>query len=162
MRSTNLYATAAGMVALTVASAAYSATARSPAILRAGPGTAWGAIGSVPAGADVEVLSCNPGWRHSWCQVRYGSTTGWVNAPALGTSGSQVVIAPVVTTDAANLRASPSLFSSVIEVIPGGENVDVLHCKNGIGRGWCHVAYNGTTGFVRGGLLTRQGSVIPR
>ena len=145
-----LAAATVGLVAFLVQDIAQAATAQSPAVLRSGPGTSWRKIGQIPAGADVEVLSCNPGWRHSWCQIRFGSKTGWVNAPALGTSGSQVVVAPVVTTDAASLKRRASMFSSVITVIPGGKKVDVLRCRSGLGRGWCRVSYQGKTGFVRG------------
>ncbi|HYA80479.1 MAG TPA: SH3 domain-containing protein [Methylocystis sp.] len=155
-------AATAGLFAFLVTGAALAETWQSPAVLRSGPGTKWRAISAIPAGADVEVLNCGEGWRHSWCQVRYGSLTGWVNAPALGTAGPNVVVAPVVTTDAANLRERASLLSSVVEVIPGGETIDVLRCKNGIGNGWCYVSYKGKAGFVRGGLLARQGSVIPQ
>lgn len=151
-----------GLVAFLLMDVAQATPAQSPATLRSGPGTSWRAIGKIPAGADVEVLNCNEGWTHSWCQVRYGSKTGWVNAPVLGTSRSEVVIAPVVTTDAASLKKRASMFSSVIATIPGGEKVDVLRCPNGLGKGWCRISYNGKTGFVRGGLLTRKGSVIPR
>lgn len=157
-----LAAATVGLVVFLVQDIAQAATAQSPATLRSGPGTSWRRIGQIPAGSDVQVLSCNPGWRHSWCQIRYGSKTGWVNAPALGTSGSQVIVAPVVTTDAASLKRRASMFSSVIQVIPGGKKVDVLRCRSGLGRGWCRVSYQGKTGFVRGGLLTRQRSVIPR
>jgi uncharacterized protein YraI len=157
-----LIAATVGLVAFLVQDIAQAATAQSPAALRSGPGMSWKKIGQIPAGADVEVLSCNEGWTHSWCQVRYGSKTGWVNAPVLGTSRSEVVIAPVVTTNAASLKKRASMFSSVIETIPGGEKVDVLGCPHGLGSGWCHVSYNGKTGFVRGGLLKRQGSVVPQ
>lgn len=157
-----LAATAFGFVALLGLDIAQATPAQSPATLRSGPGSGWKKVGKIPAGADVQVLSCNEGWRHSWCQVRYGSKTGWVNAPVLGTSRSKVVIAPVVTTDAASLKKRASIFSSVIQVIPGGKRVDVLRCPSGIGKGWCHVSYKGKTGYVRGGLLSRKGSVIPQ
>lgn len=151
-----------GLVAFLVVNVAHATPAQSPATLRSGPGMSWKKIGKIPAGADVQVLNCNEGWRHSWCQVRYGSKTGWVNAPVLGTSRSDVVIAPVVTTDAASLKKRASMFSSVIATIPAGASVDLLRCPKGIGSGWCHVSYNGKTGYVRGGLLTRKGSVIPQ
>ncbi|MGD9658037.1 MAG: SH3 domain-containing protein [Methylocystis sp.] len=151
-----------GLVAFLVQDIAQATTAQSPATLRSGPGMSWRKIGRIPAGANVQLLSCRPGWRNTWCQVRYGSRTGWVNGPVLGTSGSKVVIASVVTTAAVSLKKRPSMFSSVIKVIPGGGRVDVLSCPNGLGSGWCRVSYHGRTGFVRGGLLTRQGSVIPR
>jgi uncharacterized protein YraI len=157
-----LAAATAGLVVFLALDAAQAATAQSPATLRSGPGTAWRSIGKIPAGAEVRVLNCGEGWRHSWCRVRYGSMKGWVNAPALGTAGSNVIIAPVVTTDAASLKRKASLFSSTLKIIPGGEKVDVLRCPNGIGNGWCRISYKGKTGFVRGGLLSRKGSVIPR
>jgi len=164
MRTRSLLVLGAALVALVgVQGAAHAAAVMSPANVRSGPGVGGPVVGSIPAGTDVEVLNCNEGWRHSWCQVRVGDQTGYVNASVLGASGrSNVVIAQVVTTDAANLRTRASLFSSVIDVIPGGEIVDVLRCRSGLGSGWCHVAYGGKTGYVRGGLLTRQGAIIPQ
>lgn len=163
MRMTSIYAAAiVGVAAFTASGAAYSAKTQSPTTLRSGPGMAWRAIGEVPAGANVKVKNCYSGWHHSWCQVRYGSKTGYVNGPALAVYGSHVRVAPVVTNDAANLQSRPSLFSSTMGVIPGGKTVDLIHCKSGIGSGWCKVAYKGKTGFIRGGLLARQGSSIPR
>jgi uncharacterized protein YraI len=164
MRTRSLLVLGAALLALVgVQGAAHAAAVMSPANVRTGPGTSWPVVGSIPAGTDVQVLNCNEGWRHSWCQVRFGDQTGYVNASVLAASGrSNVVVAPVVTTDAANLRTRASLFSSVIEVIPGGETVNVLRCRSGLGNGWCHVAYGGRTGYVRGGLLSRQGSIIPQ
>ncbi len=158
----HFFAAVVGLATFTAAGAAYSTTAQSPTVMRSGPGAAWRAIGNVPAGANVKVLNCYAGWHHSWCQVRYGSKTGYVNGPALAIHGSHVRVASVVTNNAADLQSRPSLFSSTIRVIPGGKTVDLIHCKSGIGSGWCKVAYKGKTGFVRGGLLARQGSVIPR
>jgi uncharacterized protein YraI len=157
MRKENLSVLGALTLALAVASSAANANPiTSPANVRSGPGTAWPVISVAPAGAEVDVLTCGTGWNHRWCQVDYGGMKGYVNAAALAGVGANVVIAPVVTTDLANLRTRPSLFSSVVEVIPGGETVNVLHCRSGMGRGWCHVAYEDKTGYVRGGLLHRQ------
>ncbi len=163
MRTRNLYGLGAlSLAVFTFSSMAYSAPVTSPANVRSGPGSGWPVIAAIPAGTDVTVVNCGEGWRHSWCQIEYGSVKGYVNGAVLAAAGQNVVVAPVVTTDAVNLRASANLFSPVIDVIPGGEPVNVLHCRSGWGRGWCHVAYEEKTGYVRGGLLERQGAVIPQ
>ena len=157
-----LAAATVGLVVFLVQDIAQAATAQSPATLRSGPGTSWRKIGQIPAGSDVQVLSCNPGWRHSWCQIRYRFEDGVGErscARDVRIAGHRCASRD---NDAASLKRRASMFSSVIEVIPGGKKVDVLRCRNGLGRGWCHVSYQGKTGFVRGGLLTRQRSVIPR
>ena len=43
--------------------------------LRAGPGTGHRLITTIPAGASVEVISCE-----RWCELRYGENTGWATA----------------------------------------------------------------------------------
>ena len=43
--------------------------------LRDGPGTGNAVIVTIPAGASVEVLSCE-----GWCQLRYGEYTGWASS----------------------------------------------------------------------------------
>lgn len=160
MRATRLCLTGVvAAAALAASTIAYSAAAISPAQLRAGPGKAWPVKATISAGTMVTVLNCGPGWRNAWCHVRVGGAKGYISSAALAPSGEKnVIIAPVVTTNAANLRGSPSLFSSVKAVIPGGETVNVIRCKTGLGRGWCRVGYENKIGYVRGGLLTRRGA----
>jgi uncharacterized membrane protein YgcG len=42
--------------------------------LREGPGTGHRVITIIPAGASVEVISCE-----RWCELRYGGSTGWAS-----------------------------------------------------------------------------------
>jgi uncharacterized protein YraI len=67
-----------------------------------------------------------------------------------------VDVAGVATKDATALNAPPRIFSRVIGTIPAGDTVNVLHCRSGLGSGWCKVAYGGGVGYVRGGLLARN------
>lgn len=47
--------------------------------LRAGPGTQYAIVGSVPEGAGVDTLTC----AGSWCRIRYEGDVGWVAAAYL-------------------------------------------------------------------------------
>jgi uncharacterized protein YraI len=160
MRTRVFHVVGAVLFAVIVCSgSAHSETQISPAKIRSGPGDAWPVVATLPAGAKVNVLNCVSGWSRGWCNVRYGTTKGYVRAGALGAFGSSVEVAPVVTNEITRLHASPSLFSSVVKVIPGGKTVDMIRCKSGWGRGWCEVTYDNKKGYVRGALLARQGSV---
>jgi len=132
----------------------------SPAKVRTGPGAEWPVIAEIGAGADVRVLGCYSGWEGGWCQVRYHKVKGYVDAGQLAPSGtSNVIVAPVVTTDHANLRQGPGTNWPSLAVIPASTPVDVAHCTQGWLFGWCKVTYEGQTGYVNSVLLQRQGAV---
>ncbi len=149
-------ASATVLMALALAVAANATEFASPVSVRSGPGAKWPVVATIPAGVDVQVLTCATGWKWRYCQVQAGDVKGWVKEVALARSGGQVDVAGVVTNDATALHKSPRIFSRVITTIPAGGEVNVLHCPNGLGSGWCKVAYGGAVGFVRGGLLTRN------
>lgn len=69
---------AAGIVASTLfaasAATAASGVATGDVNLRAGPGTGYAVITTIPAGAPLEIYGCS-----SWCQVSYGGTQGYVS-----------------------------------------------------------------------------------
>ncbi|WP_210260091.1 SH3 domain-containing protein [Hongsoonwoonella zoysiae] len=56
--------------------AAELATASSSVNLRAGPGTNYQVLTTVPAGASVTVYSCNSGY--SWCDIDFAGQRGYV------------------------------------------------------------------------------------
>ena len=153
MKTHTLWAAgAAALAALALCAAANGEEVASPVNVRSGPGTGWPVVATIPAGTDLQVLSCSTGWRWRWCQVQAGDVKGYVHQSVLGQSGGHVDVAGVVTRDATDLHRAPRLFSRVVTTIPAGAGVNVLHC----GSGWCRVAYAGAVGFVRRGLLARN------
>jgi uncharacterized protein YraI len=56
--------------------------------LRAGPGTGFGVLTSMPAGAPVNVLGCGP---EGWCRVMFAGFTGYAKATYLGMGGPGAV-----------------------------------------------------------------------
>jgi len=147
---------AMAVLALSFSLAANATEFASPVSVRSGPGAKWPVVATIPAGVDVQVLTCATGWKWRWCQVQAGDLKGWVKEVALARSGGHLDVAGVVTTDATALHKSPRIFSRVITTIPAGAEVNVLNCASGLGSGWCKVAYGGAVGFVRGGLLARN------
>lgn len=89
----------AGLVALpSIASAAYAVRAVNE---RAGPGTGYAVLATIPAGSYVAVHSC----ASSWCQVTWQGITGWVSARYIGAGGAvyaepayppAVIVAPTI------------------------------------------------------------------
>ena len=71
-----------------VGSLAFSAAQAAPGVatgdvnMRTGPGTSYGKITTIPAGAPVEVFDCP-----SWCQVAYAGREGWVSSNYIATGG---------------------------------------------------------------------------
>jgi uncharacterized protein YraI len=82
---------AAGVLALS-AGAAAAATVTNDLNLRSGPGTGYGVITSMPAGAYVDVLDCSG----SWCRVDWQGTVGYASASYLagGGGGGYAVVPP--------------------------------------------------------------------
>jgi len=149
-------ASVAALGGLALSAAANAAEVASPVNVRSGPGTNWPVVATIPAGTNVQILSCATGWRWRWCQVQAGDVKGYVHQAVLGVSRGHVDVAGVVTTDATALHRTPRIISRVIATIPAGATVNVLHCGSRLGSGWCKVAYGGAVGFVRGGLLARN------
>ncbi len=161
MRSKLLCALTATTLAVTVgAAAAHPRAVTDSANLRSGPGAGWPVIAIIPAEAQVNVLNCGPGWKRDWCHVRYENATGYVAAGALAPSGNTVIVAPLVTTDLANLRSGPGSKWGSVATIPPGTQVDSSGCIKGWLGSWCHVTYEGKTGYVHQSLLTRSGALF--
>lgn len=81
----------AGLLALSATAAtALPAVVRSDLNLRSGPGTEYGIVGSMPAGATVDVGSCTG----RWCVVAYGGEQGYAARSYLdmGAAGIPAVV----------------------------------------------------------------------
>jgi uncharacterized protein YraI len=71
---------------------AAAATVTNDLNLRAGPGTGYRVIGTLPAGAYVDVIGCGGGW----CRVNWGGAVGFASASYLaGGGGGYYAAAPV-------------------------------------------------------------------
>jgi uncharacterized protein YraI len=154
-----------GVAALTlclVSASAAAATFTSPVDLHKGPGESYRVIGQIPAGADVDFVDCGSGWNNNWCHVKYKGKDGYVVANSLAPSsgGNNVIVAPIVTTDAAYMRQGPGQKWSVVAVLIPNSEVNVQQCISGWLSGWCKVDFEGTTGWVHGSLLKRKGSLF--
>ena len=75
MRLTTAIAAAAFCVAVAPSALAAPGVAKGSVNLRAGPGTNYARIATIPAGARVNVLRCP-----RWCEVVYGGRRGWASA----------------------------------------------------------------------------------
>jgi uncharacterized protein YraI len=101
-----------GLLLLAGASAANAAVVTGDLNLRSGPGTGYGVIDTMPAGAYVDVLGCTG----SWCEVAFGGITGYASASYLGGGGGDayaeappVYVAPPVYSTRV-YRAPPPVF----------------------------------------------------
>ena len=61
--------------------------------VRQGPSTKYSIVGTIPHnGSGIIVNACNSisGFRYKWCQVRYGSVTGWAYAKYLADNNGRL------------------------------------------------------------------------
>lgn len=95
--------------ALTLAAAALlpaAAEAASPGLairtanLRAGPGTYYPVVVTVPAGARLTTFGCTA--NYSWCDVAWGPSRGWMAASMVQVfyAGRPVVVTPAIAAGA--------------------------------------------------------------
>ena len=67
---------AAAVLLLSVgAAAAPPAVSRQDLNIRSGPGTGYGVVGVIQAGATVDVVAC----QGSWCQIAFDGGSGYAN-----------------------------------------------------------------------------------
>jgi uncharacterized protein YraI len=113
--------------------------------LRSGAGTGYSVLLVMPDGARVELTGSSS---NGFAQVIYQGTTGWASSQWLSTGGSSGSTATVFD-GALNLRASASLGSAVLTVMPVGATVSLLgETSNGFSKvrfggveGWAYNAY---------------------
>lgn len=71
--------------------------------MRTGPGTQYGVITTIPAGAPIEVFGCQ-----SWCQVAYAGQQGYVSGSYVSTAYAPAPPpAPIVTAPPAYYAPAP-------------------------------------------------------
>lgn len=152
-----------GLTALSlylIGPSAFADTLASIATIHRGPGNSYPILGHIPVSADVDVVNCNAGWKNNWCHVKYQGIDGFVNANTLAPSGNNVIVAPIVTNNAAYVRSGPGQSYSVVGVLTPNSQVDVKKCTTSWLQGWCNVDFDGLQGWVHGSLLQRQGALM--
>lgn len=84
MRLASKLMTGAGVLALSTGfAAAAPAVVENDVNLRAGPGIEFPVVAAMPAGATVDVMTCEAGW----CQVAFNRTIGWASRAYMGLGG---------------------------------------------------------------------------
>jgi uncharacterized protein YraI len=83
------FALAAGVVVLSAGSAA-AAVVTNDLNLRSGPSTRYGVVDTMPAGAQVSILSCTG----SWCRVSWRGEVGYASRNYLSGSGYAAIGSP--------------------------------------------------------------------
>jgi uncharacterized protein YraI len=112
--------------------------------LRSGPGLGYSVILVMPGNASVTLLGESSG---GYVKVTYQGTTGWASSTYIQTGGSSSSgnSTATVIDGALNLRASASMSSSVLLVMPDGATVRL---NGDTANGYTSVTYNGTSGWA--------------
>ena len=130
--------------------------------MRAGAGTSYSIIKTIPSNTTVQVLESSGTWK----KVSYGGITGWCSATYLKVSTIQpapVPTAPVSaigtmkTTGNLYMRSGPGTTYSMLKIIPSGTIVQLL---DGSGE-WKKIVYGGITGWSSGKFLVMVTAPAP-
>jgi len=139
--------------------------------LRSGPGTSYGVVATMPAGAAVSLTgevangfskltwNGNTGWSATQYLSTSGGSTSGGESGSDGNSGGGVAVGDTVTGSATttarlNLRSGPATSYAVKLTMPSGAGVDVMGSGQG---GFLPVRYNGTTGWAAADYLSTGG-----
>ena len=102
-----------------------------PLNVRSGPGSNYDKIGSLSAGASVEILSTTNGWH----QITSGELSGYVSASYITTSGQSTAQSSKsyvrVTEGPLNVRSGPDTSYDKVTSLSTGSVVEVLGQENG-------------------------------
>ncbi len=131
---------------------AATATTTTALNLRSGPGTSYGVLTVIPAGAVVTVDG-DP--RNGFSPVLYAGTSGWAASSflALGGDGGGggATSGPATTTTSLNLRSGAGTGYGVITVMPAGATVTLTGQQ---ANGFVSLTYQGTAGWAASQYLT--------
>lgn len=141
--------------------------------LRSGPGTSYGTVATMPAGAAVSLTGETS---NGFSKLTWNGTAGWSATQFLGTSGGSTsgggdsdggntgngsgvavgdtVTGSATTTAGLNLRSGPGTSYSVKLTMPRGAKVELMGSTQG---GFLPVRYNGATGWASASYLTTGG-----
>lgn len=89
-----MLASAAILLGSAAIASAAPASVTSDLNMRAGPGTGYGVVTVLPAGAVVDVIGCTG----SWCRVSWRGISGYASASYLASGGPVVRRAPVIVS----------------------------------------------------------------
>ena len=144
-----------GSVAIAPQSASAAAASTTTRLnLRAGPGTQYGVILVMPAGASLKITGS---YNKGFYPVRYQGTKGWAAADYLtagggsssgsdgGGSVSNSATGSATVTSSLNLRAGPSTGDAVLAVMGAGA---VVTLTGQASNGFVSVNYQGTDGWA--------------
>ncbi len=118
--------------------------------IRSGPGTENPIVGDVKAGATVTITGSEKGWY----KVSYNGVTGYIASSLVDETGTAAAD-PNATGRAnsdANIRSGPGTNYSVVGDIAAGQTFEILKTES---NGWYKINYNGTTGYIAGGLVDK-------
>lgn len=142
------------LLAMTAGAVANGGATTTTAVnFRKGPGTGYGIIATLPAGAQVVVSSESGG---GWSKVVYNGTTGYISSDYLkfadeltGSFGTGTINASYV-----RMRSTPGTDGSIL----GTYNAGTAMTVTGVNGGWYQVSYNGVTGYVRSDYMSLSGA----
>lgn len=119
--------------------------------LRSGEGTNFTSLTTIPGGSTVTLL--NEG--SVWCQVRYGSQTGFIMTKYIeGLSATATTSTVATTTATVNLRAGEGTGYSSLAKISKGTQVTLVNK----GSEWSKVKYATYTGYIKNDYLNFGGT----
>ncbi len=123
---------------------AATATTTTALNLRSGPGTSYGVLTVMPAGAAVTL---DGDARNGFYPVLYAGTSGWASGTflAIGGGGSGSTTGTAVTTTSLNLRSGAGTSYGVILVMPAGASVTLTGQQ---ANGFVSLTYQGTAGWA--------------
>ena len=130
-------------------------------VMRAGHGSSYSMITTIPKGAIVYVSKADGTWAH----VEYNGNSGYCSMQYLTKNGLSTCNCSesysgnyVVTTESTdlNMRSDHSSSSSIVTKIPKGETVYVSKADGT----WAHVEYNGNLGYCSMQYLTKTEPVV--
>ena len=126
--------------------------------LRSGPGTSFGVLTVLPAGAIVTLTGQT---QNGFRSVTWGGFTGWVSSTYLAFDTPPPPPEPVpdanaTTTGTLNLRSGPGTSFGVLTVMPAGSRVVLTGQQS---NGFRSVSYNGQNGWAAETYLAIDGTV---
>lgn len=123
-------------------------------IIRSGPGTSFGNLGSFGRNDIVCIVSA--GSKGGWHQILYSGKAAWVFADYVDLSNPTI---GTITASVLNVRKGPGTTHAILGSLKKGDKVEIIQLN--AAQDWHKIIYNGVEGYVHASYLTVSGTQAP-
>lgn len=127
--------------------------AKQDSLLKRGATDSYRAVGSIPAGQQVNVIDeFQNAYGETWYRIEYGGVTGWARADSFSNQPPSMLVGKraVIAANDIAMRKGASPYYPVVKTLSNGDVVSIMaEFTNSLGEQYVRVEWAGVKGWVK-------------